>query len=154
MLYLLLLFLPLVDPHRKNYPAFGRIYGYIRQAIPAFVLLLHLAIVAEALGLSISPMAVMFLAMSALFFLLGVVMRRFRHNYFVGIRTPWTLASEEVWTRTHEFASRIWVVLSLLHALVVFFPPYLRMWVSMAVVAVMVLVPAVYSYWAYRQVSA
>lgn len=153
-LYLLLLVLPLADPRRANYASFGRIYGYLRQATPAFLLVIHLAQLADALGMPISPLSVALVAMSALFLLLGLVMDRFRYNYFVGFRTPWTLASEEVWNRTPAFGSRVWVALSLLNALVVLLPLHLQLWASMGVIAVMVVVPVVYSHLVFRQVNA
>lgn len=153
-IYLLLLYLPLLDPKRSNYVAFGRVYGIIRQAVPALLLLLHLAQLANALGASVSPLTVIFLATTALFFGFGLAMGQIRPNYFIGIRTPWTLESEEVWTKTHQFAGRLWVVLSLLQALLVLLmPAHLGFWTWLAVVLVMVAVPAVYSYRAYRQVS-
>ncbi|MBP2019727.1 putative membrane protein [Symbiobacterium terraclitae] len=153
-LYLLLLYLPLLDPKRQNYADFGRTYSLIRQAIPGLILVLHLAQLAEALGMGVSTVSVLLLAISALFLGLGLAMSRFRPNYFVGIRTPWTLASAEVWRRTHQFTGRAWVALSLLQAAAVLLLPLrVRFLASMAVAAVMVILPVVYSYRVYRQVN-
>jgi uncharacterized membrane protein len=82
---------------------------------------------------------------------IGNFMGKFRKNFFVGIRTPWTLTSDVVWERTHRFAGwlfvlagAVWIVGGLLRA-----SP------AVLVVAVLVamLVPAVYSYFLYRRVE-
>lgn len=152
--YLFLLFVPLMDPKQENYARFGRVYSFIRQGVPAVLLLLHLSQLASAVGLNISPLSVLLLSLSVLFLVTGLAMGRIQPNYFIGFRTPWTLANEQVWLRTHRFAGGVWVALSLLHALVLLLPLHLRFAASMGVLAVMVLVPVFYSYLVFRRANA
>lgn len=48
-------------------------------------------------------------ALAALMAGIGNVLGKLRSNFFVGIRTPWTLSSERVWDRTHRWAGRVFV---------------------------------------------
>ncbi len=83
---------------------------------------------------------------------LGNLMYTLKPSFFVGIRTPWTLSSDIVWRRTHQLAGKLWVAGGLVGALVTWLlPATLKMPVSMTIIGVLVLIPAVYSYWLYRQ---
>jgi uncharacterized membrane protein len=80
-----------------------------------------------------------------LFTLLGNIMGQLKHNYFVGIKTPWTLASEEVWRRTHRMAGKLWVLGGLICLAL---SPAQTLWgayVFVACIALMAVVPIVYS---------
>jgi len=83
--------------------------------------------------------------------LLGNVMGQVRHNYFVGIRTPWTLADEEVWRRTHRMGGRLFVLggLAIAAGGLVGGP-----WLVAAILTSLTVAglgPVVYSYWIWRQ---
>lgn len=102
-------FLPFVDPKRRSYVVFQKYYD-------GFALLMELVMVlATAMTLveCIRPGAVSIsravtVAISALFVFLGNMMGKIKHNYFMGIKTPWTLADPDVWNRTHRFTGRLW----------------------------------------------
>jgi uncharacterized membrane protein len=77
--------------------------------------------------------------------LMGNVMGRLKHNYFVGIKTPWTLANEEVWVKTHRLGAILWtcggltgVILTLLNI-----NPE---WMFIVIVVLITLIPVGYSY--------
>ena len=89
---------------------------------------------------------------SLLFILIGNVMGRFKHNYFVGIRTPWTLANEEVWRKTHRVAAPIWVLGGIINILLAFTETNFKGIWFVAIVAVISIVPIVYSYIVYQQI--
>ena len=105
-------FLPRIDPGRRNYAKFQRYYDQFAVFLELFLTVVFGFIVAETLRpgtLSIGR-AVTAL-MSALFLLLGNMMGKIKHNYFFGIRTPWTLADPDVWTRTHSTGGKLWFAL-------------------------------------------
>ncbi|MGM9631201.1 SdpI family protein [Butyricicoccus sp.] len=84
----------------------------------------------------------------------GNLMPKFKHNYFIGIRTPWTLASETVWYRTHRLCGVLWVIGGLVIVLSAFLPAAASVPVLLAAIAVLVLVPYVMSYVFFRREQA
>ncbi|MDA8336903.1 MAG: SdpI family protein [Peptococcaceae bacterium] len=112
-LYLLLLVIPVIDPRRANYGRFEDTYRFLRLVLVLFLVALHWVTLAGALGWPVSMKQVTMTAVAALFLVLGNVMGRLKQTWFVGIRTPWTLSDDGVWTRTHRLGGRVWVVAGL-----------------------------------------
>lgn len=105
----------------------------------------------SAVGAPMPSIAFALVAIGLLFVVGGNIMSKFRKNFFVGIRTPWTLASDEVWLRTHRFGGWVFVIGGVLlatYGLVGVEPS-----VIFTIVALMVLLPVAYSYITYRQVE-
>jgi uncharacterized membrane protein len=149
--YLLVLLLPLLDPRRQNYALFGGALRLIRWLPPIFMLAIHVVTTLAALG-QVTDVTVWIWPMAgALFAVLGGVMGQLRHNYFVGIRTPWTLADEEVWRRTHRMAGPLWVIGGLLVMGTPILPATWRVVVTLVVLGAAALVPVVYSYLLYAR---
>jgi uncharacterized membrane protein len=109
-IYLLLLFLPRLDPGRANYAQFAGAYAIIRIAVLAMMTAVHAVIILAMRGAAIDVGTVVIIAAGALFVVLGNV----RPNWFVGIRTPWTLSSKTAWTKTHRVGGWIFIGLGLL----------------------------------------
>jgi uncharacterized membrane protein len=91
------------------------------------------------------------LAVGVLFMLLGNYMGKLRRNFFVGIRTPWTLASDAVWERTHRFGGRLFVLGGLAMVIVALVDPV--PWLLLIVVLAVLLVAAGYSYFIHLQLE-
>ncbi len=106
-LYLLLTFIPRVDPARANYGLFAGSYRLIRVAFVAFMGLIHAFVLATAYGAEVDTFLVVPLGVGALFLVLGNVMGKMRPNFFAGIRTPWTLSSVKSWNATHRIGGWI-----------------------------------------------
>ena len=116
-LYLLLLFLPRLDPKRANYDKFAGVYRIIRTILVVFMAGLHAVIIASVLGAGIDVgMAVMVMA-GLMIAVLGNYFGKLKQTWFVGIRTPWTLTSELSWRKTHQLGGKIFVVFGLLMVL-------------------------------------
>lgn len=146
-IYFLLLFLPRFDPRKKNYDLFSGTYWIIRIIVAAILALLGMVTALASLGMQINVALIVETAIVCMFLLLGNQMGRIRPNYFVGIRTPWTLSNEEVWMKTHRLAGRIWVFLSLLMLPVGFLVSIKIMFILFIVyIVVLVAVPLVYSW--------
>ena len=107
--YLALLFLPRIDPRRANYDAFRTPYAMIRTTIIGLLLamdaFIHLWIRGQKIGTSLF-MPVM---AGTVMMLLGNYLPKLKSNWFVGIRTPWTLSSEQSWRKTHRLAGWLFV---------------------------------------------
>lgn len=112
-LYLLLLLVPLVDPGRQNYGNFHKAYSAIRIALVLFMALLYGVGVASAFGYQFNMTSTVFAAMGLLFIVLGNFMGKIRPNWFVGVRTPWTLSSKLSWDKTHRLAGWLFVLMGL-----------------------------------------
>lgn len=146
IMYLLMKFLPSIDPKRTaKYSS-----GTFKQL--ALVLLVFLTIINMAIMYAVThegfQMNKMILPLVGLLLAyIGNIMHSLKPNYFVGIRTPWTLEDEDTWRKTHQLGGKLWLaggiavaVLSLL--LPIDIAPY----VFMVVVVIMALIPIVYSY--------
>jgi uncharacterized membrane protein len=150
-LYLLLLFAPRVDPGRANYANFSDTYLVIRTAVLGTVALFYGVACLSARGRSVSMEVVAPLAVGTLFVVLGSVMGKIRPNWFVGIRTPWTISSKDAWVRTHRLGG--WLFLALGLAFIVNGLTARRWtgeWIVGAVLAMVVILFA-YSYFVWRR---
>ncbi len=151
--YLLLCVLPLIDPHAKNYKKFRGSYQMIKCLSITTFLVMQVCTLLAAIGVRISMNLVAGIVVAVVFILTGNVMGRFRHNYFVGIKTPWTLASEEVWRKTHRFAAPLWV-LGGLAVLVLTLLNVSLMGIGIVIVVVAItILPTVYSYLIFRHID-
>jgi len=109
-MYPLFVFIPRLDPKRANYLNFEGSYLAIRYVLHLFFVLMFGITMAAALGHPVDVGKWIAASVALLFAVMGGLMGRISHNYFVGFRFPWTLASEEVWIRTHRFGSRLTVL--------------------------------------------
>lgn len=146
VLYLLMLFLPLVDPKKENYQRFAKAYAFLRWSVVMFGVVLYLVTIMAALKLPVNVGFVVKASVAVLFMIIGNFMGQLRHNYFVGIKTPWTLASEEVWQKTHRKAGKLWVAGGLLCLALSFAPNTWASWAFFAVIILMTVVPIIQSY--------
>jgi uncharacterized membrane protein len=94
---------PYLDPRRENIEKFRGAYEDLIIAVIAIMSMIQVTAVGSALGWPIAVGRVVPAAIGVLFVFLGNLLPRFRSNFFLGIRTPWTLSSDTVWTKTHRF---------------------------------------------------
>lgn len=149
-IYLLLLLMPRIDPGRKNYALFSSAYGTIRVSVLALLAglygLTHLLLRGHAVDVAtVAPLAI-----GVLLVVIGNLMGKIRPNWFVGIRTPWTLSSKEAWVKTHRLGGWLFVAagLGLMLTSILRAP-----WAAAACVGLLlifVVVTYVYSYLAWR----
>jgi uncharacterized membrane protein len=120
VIYLVLRYVPLIDPGRANYSNFAGTYAFIRWITLLFLAGMYAIIHLALRGVAIDVGVIAPLAVGVLFIGLGNVMGKLRPNWFVGIRTPWTLSSKRAWTRTHAVGGRVFIVIGIAFALVPF----------------------------------
>jgi uncharacterized membrane protein len=147
---LLLAFVPRIDPRRASYELHGGTYWLLANAAVIVLSAVHVAILGFNLGWPISINQVTGIAVGGLFILIGNLMTRMRPNWFMGIRTPWTLSSDTVWRKTHRVGGYAFVLAGLLLVAMGFVRPAWFAGVLIAAAIVAALVPVVYSYFVWR----
>lgn len=153
-MYVLFIFLPKLDPKRANYIKFDSSYLTIRYALHFFFALMFGITAAASLGYPVSVDRWIPAGIAVMFIVLGNVMGRVRHNYFVGFKFPWTLANEEVWRRTHLFGGKLMVIGGFAALLgVIFTRGSASFLVIMAGLLVPTVITTIYSYLIYKQIT-
>jgi len=135
---------------RQTTAANLQIAKIIIVGVMLFMLIIQLAILAASLGIGFDMAMVITLALSVLFIFIGNYLGRVRRNFWMGIRTPWTLTNATVWERTHRLGGWLFVAVGLI-GIPCSFIPSLRLWgVVVPIVAVSIFL-YIYSYVYYRQ---
>lgn len=150
VLYILFFIIPRFDPKKDNYQKFIGAYRTYRVAMIVFFAVIQGVVLLSSLGYSLDIGKIVKIGIGILLAFLGNFMGQFRHNYFIGIRTPWTLASEEVWRKTHRIAGFIWVIGGILIVVTSVVRGVLGAWLFGLVLAIMVGVPFGYSYYTFK----
>lgn len=110
-MFLLFLVIPHIDPLKANIAKFRGVFNLFIAFIIGFMLYLHALTLAWNLGYTGFKMSrAMLPAMGLLFFFVGYLLRRAKRNWFIGIRTPWTLSSDTVWEKTHQLGGVLFML--------------------------------------------
>ena len=156
---LFLIFIPLLlkvtrymDPKKKNYDKFESTFDMFRLIFTTFLSVMYITLLFYNLGYAVNIQMIVLIGIGFLFMFLGNNMSKIRFNYTMGIRTPWTLANEEVWRRTHRLAGPLWLVGGIIVIIIAFLPGNLAFTIMMIILAIIALVPIIYSYLIYKKV--
>lgn len=152
-IYIMMALLPLIDPRRQNYQKFAGAYRMLKAVLAIFLAGLYALVVVSSLGCQIPVGNAVIGGIGILFIVIGNYMGQFRHNYFVGIKTPWTLANEQVWQKTHRLGGRLWVLSGFLGLAAAVFSGTFGAVILGVSLGVAVVVPMVYSYLEFRRVQ-
>jgi uncharacterized membrane protein len=145
-------YLPRLDPRRANYAEFQGTYDMVLNVIAWTFTIIHGLTLGFALGLPINISQAVPAVIGLLFALIGNELGRVQPNYFIGIRTPWTLADPENWRRTHRVGGRVMMAGGLLAALAAFFlPAAWQFWVVFPLLLGSGLFGVLYSYLLWRR---
>ena len=152
VLWGLLWILPKVSPKGWRMEPFLNVWNRIQVATLAFLLLVHVGILGHAVGWWGANLSRLIVGgIGLLFVTLGNYLGKTTRNFFLGIRTPWTLASDEVWRRTHRLGG--WLMVAAGVAMVIMALVGVHEGVLIGVIVVAALVPVVYSFFAYRSLE-
>ena len=152
-LLLLFLAIPSIDPLKANIVKFrGYFNGFITLII-VFMLFIHGVTLAWNLGYdqfnignAIVP------AVGLIFIFAGVMMMKAKRNFFIGIRTPWTLSNDTVWDETHKLGGKLFIGAGIISMLSIFFGEN-GIWILLPVALLAGFVPVVYSYILWRRIT-
>src|SRR5882672_10479086 len=145
--------LPRLDPRRENYTKFIATYWLIANAVILFILIGHAMIIATGLGFAVKIDRLMPIGVGLLFIVLGNYLTRVEPNWFVGIRTPWTLSSDTVWRKTHRTGGWLMVVGGFVIAAAAFLShgAFLPLFIGAIVIAAVIPIVPSYILWKREQ---
>jgi uncharacterized membrane protein len=140
-----------LSPVKFKVEAFRDTYGYVMMLVVALMGYLHVVILLASLGHQQYLNRLLFSGIFLFFALMGNVLGKVRRNFWMGVRTPWTLASDTVWIQTHRLAAWLFVVVGLLGFVAVLLGvPLVVCFVGVIVAA---LVPVLYSLVLYKRLE-
>ncbi len=152
--WILLSVLPRIAPRGYRLDSFMGAYGIICLTILALLFGIATFVLLAAKGERVPMQHIVPVLMGLLLVIVGNYFGKLRKNFFAGIRTPWTLASDEVWTRTHRLGGWLFVTGGLASvAAGLFAPPASVPFILIAVIGVLVIVPYAGSYFIYRRIE-
>ena len=144
--------LPSIDPLKKNYEFHGSVYFLLVNVVVAFMGVVHVLVLGVSLGWPVNINRAIPVLMGLLFMFIGNLLPRIRPNWFMGIRTPWTLSSETVWRKTHRVGGYAFTVAGLLFVAMAVLggaPGAIKLMLVLIIPAV--LWPVLYSYLEWRR---
>ncbi|GAB4501007.1 MAG: SdpI family protein [Anaerolineales bacterium] len=144
-LTLLLTAIPAIDPLKSNIAQFRGLYNAFIVGFVVYMLYVYGLTLAAALGYTFNMTLMLLPVMGLLFIGIGYLMKSAKRNFFIGIRTPWTLSSDYVWDETHKLGAKTFMA----SGVVIFISAFLDengIWLMTAVLLVAVFVPIGYSY--------
>lgn len=152
-LLLLFLVIPAIDPLKANIAKFRKYYNAFIALIIVFMLFIHAITLAWNLGYdqfnignAIIP------AVGVILIFAGVIMMKAKRNFFIGIRTPWTLSDDTVWEETHKLGGKLFIAAGILTMLSVFLGER-GIWIMLPAALLAGFVPVVYSYIVWRRLA-
>ena len=148
---LVLSVLPKISPRGYTLEAFGRVFEIFSITILGVIFVVGVVALFEALGWRPPLDRVVLPLVGVILIVIGNFMGKLRRNFFVGIRTPWTLADEEVWYRTHRLGGPLFVIAGIVLMAGPFFGAGVPFVIPVLIVAA--LIPVVYSYVIYRRLQ-
>ena len=151
-IYFLMLLVPSIDPKRKI-QQMGSKYFNFRLILTIFFSVLSVYLIYVTKEGSLQNPNILVSLIGILFIMMGNYFQTVRPNYFVGIRTPWTLENEQVWKKTHRLGGKIWVAGGIIIVLLGFLIKNVTAMLIcfFGLIFIMVLVPIVYSYMEFQK---
>ena len=150
-LFGLFLIIPNIDPNKANIAEFRESFNLFIVLFVAFMLYVHGLTLAWSLGFTGFRLSTMLLpAMGLLFIFIGFILRKAKRNFFIGIRTPWTLSSDTVWDKTHQLGAILFMASGVLAFIGGLFGGMTAFWMLFVPLMGSTLFLVVYSYFLYR----
>lgn len=167
-IYLLFKYLPKLDPKRRNYDEFLKDYKAIQLVIVLFFTAIHFitnlgnkyfveavksCLACQGIYIPILMVPDLIMALVGLMFIaVGFYLKNIKPNWFIGIRTPWTLSNDEVWVRTHKLGGKLFVIAGLIFIISIFLPAN---WAGylFGLAILLILSSIIYSYIIYKQIG-
>ena len=109
-----MLYFPKIDPKKDNYAKFEGSYTVITNVLVTFFFVIHIVTLSISLGYNIAMDKVIPFMLGILFVIIGKYLPKSKSNFFYGIKTPWTLTSDEVWEKTHRLGGKLFIIAGLI----------------------------------------
>ena len=149
---LLFLVIPNIDPLKANIAQFREAFNLFITLIVVFMIYVYILSLRWNLGYTDLGMSqAMLPAMGILFIFVGYLLRKAKRNFFIGIRTPWTLSSDRVWDETHRLGAVLFMISGVLAIIGSFFGGNTAFWMLFIPIIGSTLITLVYSYVLYQR---
>lgn len=149
--YIMFLLLPLMDPFKKNYETFAKTYHLFKNLLLIFFFVLYLITMAASIGWEVRIEIWIPTIIGVMFMIMGNYFGKLKNNWFMGIRTPWTLSSPEIWDKTHRLGGKLFMLAGLIFIVTPWWEQT-RM-LSLYFIPVIVLVPIIYSFVLFKKLN-
>lgn len=146
----LFLAIPYIDPLKANIAQFRGVFNWFIVAFVAYMLYIHALTLAASLGYPFNMTVMLIPVIGLLFVGVGYMTGRAKRNFFIGIRTPWTLSSDTVWNETHKLGSKLFMLAGAV-TIVSAFLGETGIFLMMAALLVAAFAPIIYSYILWRR---
>jgi len=151
LMYGLFWLFPVVDPKKDRYAEFQKYFHIFRLSIMGVLFAVSIAAGISNMGGTVQIGTFVAAIIGTLMIVLGNYMGKIKNNWFMGIRTPWTLMSENVWNKTHRFGGWAFVIFGLIIIIAPHLPANVSLVLFVAGVLLVTLGTSVYSYWLYTK---
>ena len=150
-LYLLFMLIPIIDPQKDKYRLFQKPFLAIRDIVSLFIFLIFLEVSLYNLGYMVDVSFYTPILVGALLILIGKYIRTVQKNWFVGVRTPWTLSSDTVWAKTNSLAGVIFSIIGALTIILTLFIKKDAIWFMIIAIVAAAIYLTVYSYMEFQK---
>lgn len=146
----LFLIIPKIDPMKENIEKFRNYYDGFIILLLLFLVAVHLYTLLWNIGIRADSNIVLSIGIGLLFYGTGVLTENAERNWFIGIRTPWTLSSDRVWKKTNQLGGKLFKIAGIIAILGVLLPGFTTFFVIVPVIFIVVF-SFVYSYFEYQK---
>jgi uncharacterized membrane protein len=153
VIYLMMALLPKIDPKKESYLKHETAYQVTIWAITLFLIFLHWTTLCVAKGYPLNVGVIVRILMGVLFIILGNYLSQARPNYFFGIKTPWTLANEAVWRKTHRVGGYGFILTGILALVSALLKGNVAFTLVIGSILAVILFTCIYSYWEYHKLN-
>ncbi|MGV8168797.1 MAG: SdpI family protein [Candidatus Nanoarchaeia archaeon] len=150
VMFLLLVFLPKIDPLRKDMEGFRDQYDFFIALLFSFMFYLYLLTLLWNVGFRFNMSVFLVPAFSLLFFYMGLILEKSKRNWFLGIRNPWTMSSDFVWEKTHKLGGLLFKLSATIMLLGLFFHR-LALFIVIVPLILTAIITIVYSYHLFKE---
>lgn len=147
---LLFILIPRIDPLKSNIQQFRKYYDGFVVLVMVFLFYLYLLTIFWNSGYTFNMITFLSPAFAILFYYAGILIENARRNWFIGIRTPWTLSSDKVWDKTHKIGGKLFKIAGILALLAIFIETYAIFFIIVPVIMVSIYT-VIYSYFEYQK---
>ena len=149
-LFLLFIAIPKIDPLKTNIEKFRKYYDGFITLIIIFLFYLYLLTIFWNMGIRFNIIQLLAPAFGILFYYCGILTENAKRNWFIGIRTPWTLSNDAVWDKTHKIGGKLFKISGIVVLFGIFFRNYALFFILVPVILVAIYT-IIYSYVEYQK---
>ena len=152
VLLLLFIIIPKIDPLKHNIEKFRKYFDGFIVLMMLFLFYLYILTILWNIGVRFNFVHLLVPIFSIFFYYCGILIQKAQRNWFIGIRTPWTLSNEQVWNKTHKIGGILFKIAGIISLIGILLTEYALFFVICPVILAS-LFPVIYSYFAYQKLT-